>query len=99
MRAAVLSQVGETKLEVRDDVETVEVGPGLVKVKIHATGVCHSDLSAMQGILPQAAPLVLGHEGAGEVTEIGPGVEGLAVGDHVIICWVPPCGDCRYCVG
>jgi S-(hydroxymethyl)glutathione dehydrogenase/alcohol dehydrogenase len=99
MRAAVLSAPGETKLEVRDDVETVEVGPGLVRVKIHATGVCHSDLSAMRGILPQPSPLIPGHEGAGEVVEVGEGVTSVAVGDHVIICWVPPCGDCRYCIG
>ena len=99
MRAAVLHQIGDTKLDIRDDVETVEVGPGLVRVKIHATGVCHSDLSAMRGILPQPTPLVPGHEGAGEVLEVGEGVTRLAPGDHVIICWVPPCGDCRYCIG
>ncbi|MFL6240622.1 MAG: Zn-dependent alcohol dehydrogenase [Actinomycetes bacterium] len=99
MRAAVLSAPGETKLDVRDDVETVDVGPGLVRVKIHATGVCHSDLSAMRGILPQPSPLVPGHEGAGEVLEVGEGVTSVAPGDHVIICWVPPCGECRYCIG
>jgi S-(hydroxymethyl)glutathione dehydrogenase/alcohol dehydrogenase len=99
MRAAVLHQVGDTKLDVRDDVDTVDVGPGLVRVKIHATGICHSDLSAMRGILPQPSPLVPGHEGAGEVVEVGEGVTRLAVGDHVVICWVPPCGDCRYCIG
>ena len=95
MRAAVLHQIGDTKLDVRDDVGTVDVGPCLVRVKIHATGVCHSDLSAMRGILPQMAPAVLGHEGAGEVVEIGEGVSDLAIGDHVIICWVPPCGRVR----
>jgi S-(hydroxymethyl)glutathione dehydrogenase/alcohol dehydrogenase len=99
MRAAVLHAIGDTKLEVRDDVGVVEVGPGLVRVKIHATGVCHSDLSAMRGILPQAAPAVLGHEGAGEVVEVGDGVTHVAPGDHVIICWVPPCGTCNYCIG
>jgi S-(hydroxymethyl)glutathione dehydrogenase / alcohol dehydrogenase len=99
MRAAVLHQVGDPALDVRDDVTTVDVGPGLVRVKIMATGVCHSDLSAMRGNLPQPSPLVPGHEGAGEVVEVGDGVAGLTVGDHVIICWVPPCGDCRFCLG
>jgi len=99
MRAAVLHQIGDTKLEVRSDVGTVDVGPGLVRVKIRATGVCHSDISAMRGILPQNAPAVLGHEGAGEVVEVGEGVTHVAPGDHVVICWVPPCGVCHFCIG
>src|SRR3954451_1452144 len=98
MRAAVLSQVGETKLDVRDDVETVEVGPGLVRVKIHATGVCHSDLSAMTGVLPQPLPLIPGHEGAGEVIEVGDHVSSVRPGDHVIVNWTPACGDCPNCI-
>jgi S-(hydroxymethyl)glutathione dehydrogenase/alcohol dehydrogenase len=52
----------------------------------------------MSGVLPQPAPFVPGHEGAGEVTEVGDGVEGLAVGDHVVVCWMPPCGSCPSCV-
>jgi S-(hydroxymethyl)glutathione dehydrogenase/alcohol dehydrogenase len=99
MKAAVLQQVGDSKLELRDDVGVVATGPNQVRVKIHATGVCHSDLSVMNGTLPQMVPAVLGHEGAGEVVEIGSDVTDIAVGDHVIVCWLPPCGTCRYCLG
>ncbi len=83
---------------VRDDVSLVAVGAGQVRVRLHATGVCHSDLSAMTGTLPMPTPLVLGHEGAGEVVELGAGVTGLQVGDHVVVAWVPPCGHCRACL-
>ncbi len=98
MRAAVLRNTGDDAVEVLDNVELEETGPGLVRVAIRATGVCHSDLSAMNGTIPQPAPCVLGHEGAGEVVEVGPGVTNVAVGDHVIVVWVPPCGECRYCL-
>lgn len=99
MRAAILRNIGDDKLDVVDDAATVETGPGLVKVAIRATGVCHSDLSGMKGIVPQPTPAVLGHEGAGEVVEVGDGVTGVAVGDHVVVSWVPPCGTCTYCIG
>src|SRR5947208_14951418 len=99
MRAAVLFETGAETLTVRDDLTLSDPGPGQVKIRIRATGVCHSDLSAMTGVLPQPSPLVPGHEGAGEVLEVGEGVTSVEVGDHVIICWVPPCGDCRYCIG
>jgi S-(hydroxymethyl)glutathione dehydrogenase/alcohol dehydrogenase len=99
MRAAVLRNTGDERLEVLDNVEVDATGPGQVRVAIRATGVCHSDLSAMNGTIPQPAPCVLGHEGAGEIVEVGPGVSGLAVGDHVIVVWVPPCGQCRFCLG
>jgi S-(hydroxymethyl)glutathione dehydrogenase/alcohol dehydrogenase len=98
VKAAVLHEVGNDKLEVRDDVEPTPVTEGKVRIRIKATGVCHSDLSAMNGTIPVAVPAVLGHEGAGEVIEIGPGVKGLAVGDHVVICWSPQCGKCADCV-
>lgn len=98
MKAAVLHEVGESKLDLRDDVTTIDVGPGDVRVAIKATGVCHSDLSAMNGTLPSRFPLVLGHEGAGEIVEVGPSVTDVAVGDHVILCWSPQCGECRNCV-
>ena len=58
-------------------------GPGEVTIKIEATGVCHSDLHAMNGSLPQPAPFVPGHEGAGIISAVGEGVTDLAVGDHV----------------
>ncbi|GAA4946923.1 Zn-dependent alcohol dehydrogenase [Yinghuangia aomiensis] len=99
MRAAILHETGQDKLEVRDDVEAVGMGPGRVRVKLHVTGVCHSDLSAMTGVLPQPAPFVPGHEGAGEVVEVGDGVTSVAVGDKVVICWAPPCGACNFCTG
>jgi S-(hydroxymethyl)glutathione dehydrogenase/alcohol dehydrogenase len=98
MRAAVLRTIGDEKLEIVDDVELLSPGPTDVTVKIEATGVCHSDLHAMNGQLFQSAPFVPGHEGAGIVTAVGPAVTGLAVGDHVIIAWSPPCGRCANCV-
>ncbi|TWP54092.1 Zn-dependent alcohol dehydrogenase [Lentzea tibetensis] len=97
MKAAVLNQVGDDKLEFRDDVTTTAPGPGEVRVKIKACGVCHSDLSAMDGTLPALAPGVVGHEGAGEVLEVGSAVTTLAPGDHVVITFVPPCGNCTNC--
>lgn len=97
MRAALLRNIGDEALEVRDDIELVAVGPGEVKVKIEATGVCHSDLSCQNGTIPQPAPAVLGHEGAGVIAEVGEGVSDVAVGDHVIVAWSPPCGECAFC--
>jgi S-(hydroxymethyl)glutathione dehydrogenase/alcohol dehydrogenase len=99
MRAALLRNTGDKTLEVRDDVELGAPSAEQVRVKIEATGVCHSDLSAMNGTIPQPAPAVLGHEGAGIVAEVGEGVESVQPGDHVIVAWSPPCGRCRYCVG
>jgi S-(hydroxymethyl)glutathione dehydrogenase / alcohol dehydrogenase len=98
VKAAVLQQVGDERLDVRDDVVTTAVGAGKVRVRIKATGVCHSDLSAMNGTIPVAVPAVLGHEGAGEVVEVGAGVTGLVEGDHVVVCWSPQCGACRECI-
>ena len=98
MRAAVLRQTGDENLEIRDDVEVVEPGAGEVKVRIAATGVCHSDLSGMTGVIPQPAPAVLGHEGAGIIAEVGEGVTTVKEGDHVIVAWSPPCGVCTSCV-
>jgi S-(hydroxymethyl)glutathione dehydrogenase/alcohol dehydrogenase len=98
MRAALLLNTGDEKLEIVDDIEIDEPGPGEVTVKIEATGVCHSDLHAMQGSLPQTAPFVPGHEGAGIVSAVGEGVTMVAVGDHVVVAWSPPCGKCNNCV-
>ncbi|MFI8432625.1 Zn-dependent alcohol dehydrogenase [Streptomyces sp. NPDC079020] len=97
MRAAVLHEIGQDKLEVLDDVEAVGFGPGKVKLRIRATGLCHSDISAMSGVLPQPAPFIPGHEGAGEVLDIGDGVTGLSQGDRVLVCWLPACGTCPSC--
>jgi S-(hydroxymethyl)glutathione dehydrogenase / alcohol dehydrogenase len=98
MRAAVLHQTGDETLEIVDDVEPTALGPTDVRVEIKATGVCHSDLHAMNGDLPQGTPFVPGHEGAGVITEVGEAVRALAVGDHVVVAWSPPCGQCVACV-
>ena len=68
-----------------------------VRVRLVATGVCHSDYSLVTGILPGRLPCVLGHEGAGVVEEVGGGVTHLARGDKVVLSWVTPCGRCFYC--
>jgi Zn-dependent alcohol dehydrogenase len=70
---------------------------GEVTVRIAACGVCHSDLSATNGTIALPPPLVLGHEGAGEVLEVGEGVTDLAAGDHVVACFIYMCGKCRFC--
>jgi S-(hydroxymethyl)glutathione dehydrogenase/alcohol dehydrogenase len=70
---------------------------GEVMVKIAACGVCHSDLSATNGTIPLPPPLVLGHEAAGEVLEVGEGVTSLEVGDHVVSSFIYMCGECRFC--
>jgi len=81
-------------------VEEISVDPprrGEVTIKVAACGVCHSDLSATNGTIALPPPLVLGHEGAGEVLEVGEGVSGLAAGDHVISSFIYMCGKCRFC--
>ncbi|UNO42369.1 Zn-dependent alcohol dehydrogenase [Streptomyces sp. MST-110588] len=97
MRAAVQHATGQDKLDVLDDVETVGFGPGKVRIGVRATGLCHSDLSAMSGVLPQPAPFVPGHEGAGQVLDVGDGVTELRPGDRVLVCWLPACGTCASC--
>src|SRR4029077_16623677 len=69
-----------------------------VTVRLGACGVCHSDLSAINGTIGMPLPLILGHEGAGTRGEVGEGVTGLAAGDTVISSFVNMCGKCRYCV-
>jgi S-(hydroxymethyl)glutathione dehydrogenase/alcohol dehydrogenase len=68
-----------------------------VRVRIAATGVCHSDLSLARGTLRQAMPVVLGPESAGTVVAVGEGVTRASVGDRVVLCWAPPCGECWFC--
>ena len=84
-------------------IEEVEVdGPkeGEVLLKVHATGVCHTDAFTLSGEDPEGAfPCILGHEGGCEVVECGPGVKNLSVGDHVIPLYIAECGDCEYCNG
>ena len=83
-------------------VETIQVdGPkrAEVTVRVAACGVCHSDLSATNGTIPLPPPLVLGHEAAGEIVEVGEGVSGFAAGDHVVTSFIYMCGKCRFCAG
>ncbi|MFA6443737.1 MAG: Zn-dependent alcohol dehydrogenase [Sterolibacterium sp.] len=94
-RAVVSREVGKPVA-----VETIAVEAphhGEVMIKLAACGVCHSDLSATNGTIPFPMPVVLGHEGAGVVVEVGAGVTDYAVGDHVVSSFVSMCGKCRYC--
>src|SRR5690606_20486898 len=95
-KAAVLNAQNEPMV-VRDDITVAAPQEGEVRVQMVASGVCHSDLSVQNGTIPLAAPLVLGHEGAGIITEVGPGVTDRAVGDHVVLSFVPQCGECYFC--
>lgn len=85
-------------LEIQDLQISGEPGPNEVLVKLAASGVCHSDLHALDGDWATPAPLVLGHEGAGEVVAIGSEVSQLEVGDHVILSWTPSCQQCEFCL-
>jgi alcohol dehydrogenase len=81
-------------------IETVELegpGPGEVLIKMAAAGLCHSDLSVINGDRPRPLPMALGHEASGLVEEIGPGVDDLKKGDHVVMVFVPSCGHCLPC--
>jgi len=105
MRAAILEQSGlpvpytqSRPLKVRE-VELAGPGQGEVLVRIEAAGLCHSDLSVIDGNRPRPLPMVLGHEAAGVVEALGSGVEDLAVGDHVVFVFVPSCGTCECCSG
>src|SRR2546421_609323 len=94
-KAAILTALDQP-LEVRNvDIEAPRAGE--VKVRMAASGVCHSDLSMQNGTLPSATPIVLGHEGAGVIEEVGEGVQHLEPGDHVVVSWVPQCGVCFFC--
>lgn len=95
VRAALLAETGAPLRLV--DLDLPEPGPGQVRVRIAATGVCHSDLSLARGTLRQQVPAVLGHESAGAVVAVGEGVTSAGVGDRVVLCWAPPCGECWFC--
>jgi S-(hydroxymethyl)glutathione dehydrogenase/alcohol dehydrogenase len=93
--AAVLYESG--KPLVIEEVEVADPQAGEVMVRMKAAGVCHSDLHVMKGDLPMPTPIILGHEGAGIVEAVGPGVTSVAPGDHVIPIWRSSCGRCDYC--
>ena len=97
MRAAVLNQAG-TPVEICEDIAIGNPGPGQVRVGVRHCGVCHSDLSIIDGAFPSALPVVLGHEAAGVVEAVGAGVEHLKPGDPVVLTPCPPCGTCYWCV-
>jgi S-(hydroxymethyl)glutathione dehydrogenase/alcohol dehydrogenase len=94
-RAAVLWATGD-KWQI-EDVELDDPRPGDVLVKMRVAGLCHSDEHAVTGDLPMPLPVIGGHEGAGIVEEVGPGVTSVAPGDHVAVSFVPSCGRCRSC--
>ena len=103
IRAAVLRQMGATRpyAESRplsiEEIELDPPGPGEVLVKIAAAGLCHSDLSVINGDRPRPVPMALGHEAAGVVAALGPQVDDLAIGDHVVMVFMPSCGHCLPC--
>ena len=79
------------------DIDVDPPGFDEVLVKVSAAGLCHSDLSVVNGNRPRAMPMVLGHEGSGVVAAIGEGVENFKIGDHVVFVFVPSCGKCIPC--
>lgn len=96
VRAAVLREVGRP-LEVID-LRLATPRSGEVLVRISASGVCHSDVSVQDGSVPLPTPIVLGHEGAGVIEAVGPNVDRLQVGDHVVLSFTPMCGQCFHCI-
>ncbi len=104
-RAAVLTEIGRDRpygatrpLELIElDIDPPDSGELLVRIE--AAGVCHSDLSVIDGNRPRPVPMALGHEAAGVVEAVGPGVVDVSVGDHVVLTFVPSCGTCAMCAG
>ncbi|MFD6174129.1 Zn-dependent alcohol dehydrogenase [Streptomyces coeruleorubidus] len=95
VRAAVLPAVG-SPLEITG-IDLPDPGPGQIRVRLAAAGVCHSDLSLSNGTMRVPVPAVLGHEGAGTVVAVGEGVGHVAPGDGVVLNWAPSCGACHAC--
>ncbi len=87
----------ESKPLILEDLELSGPGAGEVLVEIKAAGLCHSDLSVIDGSRPRVMPMVLGHEAAGIVREVGPGVSDFQPDDHVVFSYVPVCGHCVCC--
>jgi S-(hydroxymethyl)glutathione dehydrogenase/alcohol dehydrogenase len=94
-RAAILREIGKP-LEL-DDIVLADIAPDQVRVRIAASGVCHSDLSMATGALPAGVPCVLGHEGAGVIEAVGSEVHHVEPGDHVVIAWTAACQHCWFC--
>jgi alcohol dehydrogenase len=87
----------ESKPLVVEELDLDGPGPGEVLVEVAGAGLCHSDLSVIDGARPRVMPMVMGHEASGIVREVGPGVRDLAAGDHVVFSFVPACGHCLPC--
>ena len=104
IKAAVLHEIGASRPYAKSRPLAVEEldlegpGPGEVLVEVKAAGLCHSDLSVMNGDRPRPTPMALGHEAAGVVADTGPGVDDLVPGDHVVMIFVPSCGHCSPCM-
>src|SRR5579862_3199305 len=94
-RAAVL-HVPKTPLKI-ETITASGLKPGDALVRIKAAGLCHTDLEVIEGSLRYPLPIVLGHEAAGVVEQVGPAARGVKVGDHVVLSWNPHCGHCFYC--
>lgn len=94
MKAVVVDEVNQFSVQ-SVDIDAPKYGEVMVRMK--ATGICHSDLSIIDGTIPWVFPTVVGHEGAGIVEQIGDGVTNVSVGDHVAMSFVPNCGECFYC--
>ena len=97
MQAAVFTQSGRA-LDIVEGIEIDDPRAGEVLVRIRYCGVCHSDLSIIDGALPFPAPAILGHEASGTIAALGSGLTGLAEGDRVVLSMRPPCGHCYWCV-
>jgi Zn-dependent alcohol dehydrogenase len=97
MRAALLERGGEP-LNIVDDIDVASPAPGQVKVRVSHCGLCHSDLTMIENKDAAMVPVILGHEAAGIVEEVGAGVRNLAPGDKVLLAPLAPCGRCYWCV-
>ncbi len=103
-KAAVLRQSGaprpfaDSKPLSIEEIELADPGPGEVVVKIAGAGLCHSDLSVINGDRPRPVPMVMGHEGSGEIVEVGSAVTDVKVGDHIVFQFSASCGRCRRCL-
>ncbi len=104
IRAAVLYEMGKERPYdksnplVIEELELTKPEAGEILVKIKAAGLCHSDLSVIDGNRPRQMPMVLGHEAAAEIVELGPDVKDVKVGDHVVFSFMPICGHCMPCM-
>ena len=96
IRAAVLESTGGSHHI--QELDLAPPGPNEVLVRLHASGVCHSDFNAIDGTAETRCPAVLGHEGGGVVEAVGPGTSRVVVGDHVALSWTPSCGACGECL-